>query len=261
VTLPPLVLGSSPGRWRFAASATARALFLATALVAGAGPALAAEVTTPVPLGASGLTLTLRLAKQAAPAAAWVPGQAVDDLVVTELGATGSYAVSELPTAVGTERYHLELALAADPGRVLYDVTWGARPGVTILWLPEIELPASPQVFKVGDTFGTISMRVPRRLPAAACEPEAVATFTLWSQSSGAAVDDIDDAAATISNCTLDETTATYGATFSYDLADGTPATAGLYLGEWRICYEPGVCHTLPPDNRVQVRFTSRFGS
>lgn len=254
---PCVLVAGSPVR-RVAAP-SARALFLAAAVLAGGAGAWASEVTPPVALGSSGLSLSLRLYKQATPATAAWPSQSTAAVTTTDLG-TGEYFFAGLPTATGTERYLFAVAIASDPERALATTLYGARPGTSILWRLEVELPSSPQVFKVGDTFGSISMRITRRLPAAACEPETAATFTLLSLATNTAVTGIEDVAATITNCTLDQTTGTYGATFTYDLAEGTPSAAGDYLAEWRICYEPGVCHTLPPDNRVQVRFRSRFG-
>jgi hypothetical protein len=228
------------------------ALVLATAL-ALAPPAAATEQTPPVALGGSSLSLSLSLWKQAAPGSSWT-SQSTGSVTTTEL-AGGKYVFGALPTATGTERYALYVALAAAPDAALYSTIWGAVPGTRIVWRQELEPPAQPLVFKRGDTFGAISLHVLRRLPAEACS--ATVTFAAWSVGTGAEA--WSGRAATVSDCTLDSTTGTYGATFTYDLASGDTATVGRYLGEFKLCYSPSSCHTLPADNRLEWKVVDRF--
>lgn len=208
-----------------------------------------AVTTDPIPLGAEGLSLELSLL--AWDGATWEDAAAeLAESTIEDVGG-GWYVISGLPLAAGVERYALSVATAADPDVALAHYTYGAHPGTRITWRQELELPAQPLTFKVGDSYGSISVTVLRRLPAAACEVATVATFYAWSIDTGAAAF---NGAAEISDCALDSTTGTYGATLTYDLADGDTDTAGRYRGEFTLCYSETSCHTLPSDNRLEWR-------
>lgn len=223
---------------------------------------LAAVESDPVNLGAEGLSLSLRLQKwsespECVDDGSWCD-EAVDDLDVYDLG-DGSYTVDGLPLATGTDRYLLTVALASDPDRALQSYSYGATPGTRTVWREEIDLPGSPLTFKVGDDAGSISLVVLRRLPAAVCEPETTATFTLAPAGGGAAV--IDEAAAVLSDCEYDATTDSYGVTATYDLESGDLDTAGRYLGEFTLTYDGGEVQTLPAGNTLTVTVVKRLGT
>lgn len=213
----------------------------------------AAFTTPPVNLGAAGLTLELRLWQYDGStwAAASTAGLSVDDLT------TGEYTVDGLPTATGDERYLLVVASAADEASALAEYTYGAVPGQRIVWRQEVELPPQPLTFKRNDTYGSVSVVIRRRLPAAACEPETTVVFTLINQATSVVA--VDAATAELSDCELDATTSTYGATLTYDWQAGDLAAAGSYLGEFTVCYAVGSCHTLPADNRLLLRVLPDF--
>jgi hypothetical protein len=241
------------------AALRAMAITLALGLVdlgGGEGVGLGAawaQVAPPVNLGAAGLTVQARL---------WLwdgtswEAASVDGLTITDLG-TGEYTVAGLPTATGDERYTLQLATAAAPAAALAEYTYGAVPGQRIVWRQELELPPQPLTFKRHDTYGSVSVVIRRRLPAAACEPETTVAFTLINQATSAVA--VDAATAELSNCELDATTSTYGATLTYDWQAGDLAAAGSYLGEFTVCYAVGSCHTLPADNRLLLRVLPDF--
>lgn len=235
--------------------AAAAIVLLAVCAFEVLSPAHATEATPPLALGASGLTLHLDLLAQSAPGGSWT-AQDTDDLTISDL-ANGEYVIGGLPTASGTTRYHLAVSLDGDPERHLATTTYGAAPGTRILWRQELQLPPQPVTFKRGDTYGSIALQVIRRLPAAACAPETTATFSAWSIGGGATA--WSGRTATISDCALEATTGTYGATLTYDLQSGDTATAGRYLGEFKICYSLGSCHTLPADNRLEWRVVEAF--
>lgn len=218
-------------------------------------PLAAAEQTRPLALGSAGLTLDLTLWTQASPGAQWTEASTAG-VTVSELGG-GGYVVGNLPTATGTVRYALWVALASAPNDVLAEAHWGAQPGTRIVWRQELSLPPQPLVFKVDDTYGSIALQVLRRLPAAACEPTTTATFSAWSLTAGAAL--FTGRAATISDCALEANTSTYGATLTYDLQSGDTAASGRYLGEFTLCYAVDSCHTLPADNRLEWRVVEDF--
>jgi hypothetical protein len=224
-------------------------------LLLAATTAEATITSSPVDLGTAGLTVTvgLRHWQESAPNS-W-PTASTAGVTVNDLTG-GLYTVSGLPVATGTDRYAVTLTAG---GTSLFTYSYGAQPGVRVVWQEELALPAAPTTFKAGDTTGSISLVVSRRLPAAACDPGTTATFTAASQSGGAAI--ITDGAATISNCALDATTTTYGATFTYDIQAGDLATVGKYLGEFQICYSPTSCQTLPSDNRLRFEIVKRLGS
>jgi hypothetical protein len=228
------------------------------ALLLLAGAAGATTITSaPVQLGAAGLDLavTLRQWTEAAPDS-W-PTASTVGITVNDLG-DGSYTISGLPLATGTVRYAATLAIDGDAERGLFTYTYGAQPGVRLVWKEDLDLPAAPTTFKQGDTYGSLSLVVRRRLPAAACEPGTTATLTVANAQTGVAL--FSDRSATISNCELDATTASYGATFTYDIQAGDLATVGKYIGEFEICYEPGVCHTVPTDGRLRFEVVKRLG-
>lgn len=215
---------------------------------------LAAVSTPPINLGATDLDLELRLWLY--DGSTW-EAASVGDLTVEDL-ATGEYTVLGLPTATGSERYSLHIATEADPDVALASYSYGATPGQRIVWRQELVLPSQPTTFKVGDSYGAVQLQVVRRLPAAACEAETTLTFALYSLATGAAI--FSEREAEISDCELDSTTSTYGALLTYDLESGDTATAGEFLGEFRICYSPTSCHTLPADNRLAVTITPAWG-
>lgn len=228
-------------------------LFIAL-LLAVTAPLCATITSAPVNLGDAGLTLTvgLRHWQEDAPDT-WAVASTVG-VTVNDLGG-GLYTVSGLPAATGTDRYALTLSAS---GRGLVTYTYGAQPGQRVVWREELALPSVPYVFKAGDTAGSISLVVLRRLPAAACEPETTATFTAATQQTNVAI--ITDEAAVISDCELDATTGTYGLTLTYDWQDGDLDTVGKYLGEFELCYSPTSCQTLPSDNRLTFTVVRRLG-
>lgn len=226
-----------------------RPWLLGAALLLAWNAAAQAVTTDPVALGAEGLDLELSLLAWDGVEWADASGDLEESTIIDEGG--GWYVVTGLPLATGTARYALAIATEADPLTALASYTYGAAPGARITWRQELELPPQPIVFKVGQTFGSIGLDVLRRLPAAVCEGPTVATFYAWSIDSGAAAF---SGAAEISDCALDSTTGTYGATLTYDLAAGDTSASGRYRGEFWVCYSETACHPLPADNRLEWR-------
>lgn len=217
-------------------------------------PLGATSTSSPVDLGAAGLDVDVTLLRwQESAPDAW-PEVSATGVTVNDLGG-GLYTVSGLPLATGLTRYAVRLSAG---GVGLFTYAYGAQPGVRLVWQQELALPAAPTVFKQGDTAGSIALHVLRRLPAAACEPEAELTITAANATTGVAL--FTDRAATISNCTLDATTGTYGALFTYDLQAGDTAAVAKYAAEFRICYSPSSCQTLPSDGRLRFEVVRRLG-
>lgn len=228
------------------------------------GLVLALVLTSPVAaiesevfsLGQTGLSLTVRLRQWTEATGLWadVSAAAVD---VIEEG-NGEYSLADLPAATGTNRYAATVAIASDPGRGLLTYTYGARPGVRLVWQEEVEVPSAPLVFRRGDSFGSLSLVVTRGLPAAACEPETTATMDAASQQTNAAL--FSDRAATITNCELDATSGTYGATITADLIAADLDTVGRYAATATLCYEPASCQTLPGANLLRFEVVRALG-
>jgi hypothetical protein len=237
---------------------TRLAVALIVVLLAGAAASAARAIESdPVPLGSEGLSLTVRLRQWTEDTGTWADVSAAAVDVVDE--GDGEYSLADLPAATGADRYAVTLALSSDPDRGLYTYSYGALPGTRTVWREEIDLPGSPLTFKVGDTAGSISLVVLRRLPAEVCDGGTAATFTLAPAGGGAAV--VDEAAAVITDCELDATTGTYGATLTYDLETGDLATAGRYLGQFTVTYDGGEVQTLPAGNTLQVTVVKRLGT
>lgn len=237
------------------AHARRSACLVIAALVMLGAPLLGSESTPPVALGAAGLDVHVDLLRQAAPGGSW-DAQSTSGIAIDDLG-NGLYVVAGLPTATGTIRYLVAVSIVGDEERQLATVTYGATPGTRIVFQQELQLPAVATTFKKGDTFGSLSVRVLRRLPAEACAPGTTVTFSAWRVATNAAA--WTGRAATLADCTLDATTGSYGATLTYDLQSGDTATVGRYLGEFRICYSPSACHTLPADNKLGWTVVAAF--
>lgn len=214
----------------------------------------ATSTSAPVDLGTAGLDVDVTLLRwQEGAPDAW-PEVSAAGVTVNDLGG-GLYTVSGLPLATGLDRYAVRLSAG---GVGLFTYSYGAQPGVRIVWQQELALPAAVTIFKQGDTVGSLSLAVLRRLPAAACEPETELTVTAANTQTGAAL--FTDRAAVISNCSLDATTGTYGALFTYDLQAGDTATVAKYAAEFKICYSPTSCQTLPSDGRLRFEVVRRLG-
>lgn len=216
-----------------------------------ASVAAAAEVSLPVNLGQAGLTLQPRLWKW--DGSAWSQA-AIGGITVSDLG-TGEYVVSGLPTATGEERYELVVAAAADPELGLASYGYGARPGQRIVWRSQIDTASSPRFFKRNDTHGAIALRVLSGLPAEIAS--ATITFALWSPTTGTAL--FSGRPAQVADVVEDMASGSWGATLVYDLAPGDLAAAGKLKGEFTVCYSPGECHTLPPDNSLELQVLVDF--
>jgi hypothetical protein len=226
-----------------------RTVVLALVLVV-TGTAVA-EVSLPVNLGQTGLTLQPRLWKWNGSAWSLASGSGI---AVSDLG-TGEYVFSGLPTAAGEERYELVVTAAAEPALGLASYSYGARPGQRIVWRSQIESGSSPRLFKRNDTHGAIALKILAGLPAD-IETSAI-TFALWNPVTGTAV--FAGRPAQVADVVQDAASGTWGATLIYDLALSDLATAGKYLGEFTVCYSPGQCHTLPPDNSLELRVMVDF--
>ncbi len=227
-----------------------RLLVALCAAVALAGPA-AAEVSLPVNLGVTGLSLQARLWRW--DGSAWAQASP-SGITTVDLG-TGEYLATGLPTATGSDRYELVLAAAGDPAQGLATYSWGARPAQRIVWRSQIDSASSPRAFKRHDTHGSVALRILSGLPADIESAEV--TFTLWNPATGAAV--FAGRAAQVAEVVEDMASGSWGATLVYDLAPGDLATAGRYLGEFTVCYSPGQCHTLPNDNSLELRVLVDF--
>jgi len=236
-------------------SARRRAGALLVALLLSLPLAVHATMTSsPVDLGAEGLSVTVTLLRwQESAPDDWTSASAAGT-TVNDLGGK-LYTVSGLPAATGTDRYLVHLSAG---GIGLASYVYGAQPGTRLVWQQELDLPSAPTIFKQGDTFAALSLVVKRRLPAAACEPETTATVTAANAQTNAAL--FTDRAATITDCMLDATTGTYGATLGYDLQAGDLATVGKYAAEFKICYSPSSCQTVPTDGRLQFSVVKRLG-
>ena len=251
----PTVPGAPPSRHRLfpALLVVALALVLGPLACGLATPASASEVTPPVNLGAAGLTLEMRLWHYAS--GAW-SSASTSGITCTDL-TTGEYSCAGLPTATGSERYTLLLADESAPEAALAEYAYGATPGTRIVWRQEIDIPSSTNVYKQHDTAGSVSIVIRRNLPAAIASGDTIATFALWSLTTGELV--FGGHEAEISDDVLDQTTGTHGATLTYDWVNGGLETAGQYLGEFTVCYSGGTCQTLPSDNRLTVKVLPDF--
>lgn len=223
-------------------------------LLASPAAAIESEVFS---LGQTGLSLTVRLRKWTEATGLWadVSGAPLTGIDVVDEG-NGEYSLADLPAATGTDRYAATVALTSDATRGLLTYTYGARPGVRLVWQEEIALPSSPLVFRRGDSFGALSLVVTRGLPEAACD--ATATMDAASQQTNAAL--FSDRAATVTNCELDATSGTYGATITADLTAGDLDTVGRYAATATLCYEPGSCQTLPGANLLRFEVVRALG-
>lgn len=220
-----------------------------------ASPAAAIE-STPFSLGDTGLTLTVTLLKWTEATAVWAPASAAAVDVIDE--GDGLYSLADLPAATGTDRYAASVALTADPERGLAVYVYGAQPGVRLVWQEEIALPTSPLVFRAGDSYGSLSLVVTRGLPAAACDVGTTATMDAALLQTNAAL--FSDRAATITNCELDATSGTYGATITADLIAADLDTVGRYAATATICYAPASCQTLPATNLLRFEVVRALG-
>jgi len=213
----------------------------------------ATSTSSPVDLGAEGLDVDVTLLRwQESSPNAW-PEVSAAGLTVNDLGG-GLYTVSGLPLATGLDRYAVRLS-AGGVGLQVY--TYGAQPGVRLVWREELDLPASPSIFKQNDTRAALSLTIRRRLPAAACEPETTATFTAASATTGAVL--FSDRAAVISDCVFDSTTSSYGLTATTDM-NGALGTVGKFVAEVRICYGDGSCQTVPAGGSLTFTVVKRLG-
>lgn len=231
-----------------------RVVLLAAPLLLVASPSLATITSSPVDLGTAGLSVTvgLRHWQESAPDS-W-PTASTVGVTVNDLGG-GLYTVSGLPLASGTDRYAVTLTAG---GISLSTYSYGAQPGTQLVWRQELDLPSPPLQFVAGDTYGSLQLVVTRRLPAAACDPGTTAVVTAADQSSNAPL--FTAQTATISNCQLDQTTSSYGATFTYALTAGDLDTIGKYTAQFKICYSPSSCQTLPSDTRLRFEVVKRVG-
>jgi hypothetical protein len=227
-------------------------LLLALALPAP----LAAIESPPFALGSTGLTLTVRLRQWTEATGLWAD-VSPHTVTVTEEG-SGEYSLANLPAATGTNRYAATVALSSDATRGLASYVYGATPGVRLVWQEEIALPSSPLVFRRGDSFGSLSLVVTRGLPAAACDPETTATMDAANLQTNA--DLFENRAATITNCELDATTGTYGATITSDLIAADLDTVGRFAATATLCYEVASCQTLPGANLLRFEVVRALG-
>lgn len=229
---------------------------LLAVLLASPAAAIESEVFS---LGQTGLSLTVRLRKWTEATGLWadVSGAPLTGIDVVDEG-NGEYSLADLPAATGTDRYAATVAVASDPTRGLLTYTYGAQPGVRLVWQEEIALPSSPLVFRRGDSFGSLSLVVTRGLPAAACEPETVATMDAALVQTNA--DLFENRAATITNCALDATSGTYGATITADLTAADLDTVGKYAATATLCYTPTSCQTLPGSNLLRFEIVRALG-
>lgn len=222
-----------------------------------AAPAFATITSAPVQLGATGLSLTVGLLSWDEDAPDDWTTASTAGVTVEDLGG-GQYLVHGLPAATGTDRYAVTVYVTGDTARGLQSYVYGAQPGQRVVWREELALPNTPLVFKEDDTAGSVSLVVLRRLPAAACAGGTAVTFSAALAQTNAAL--FSNRAAVLSDCALDATTGTYGATLTYDIQSGDLATPGKYLGEFKVCYSLGSCQTLPSDNRLGWTVTKRLG-
>lgn len=229
------------------------ALFVLLSMAALAG---AAEQTPPVNLGASGASLELRLWRWSG--TAWASSSVVG-LTVTDL-TTGEYVIGNLPTAADGERYVLAVALAATPEDALASYEYGAIRGERIGWQPTVDLTTGRHTFRAGDSEGSISLTVTRGLGSWISNPATSATFALWLLPTGPTA--FAGESATITGIVLDQTTGTYGATFTYTLQDGDLDAEGLYRGEFTVTTPTGTTRRLPatPD-QLTVRVNAAIPS
>jgi hypothetical protein len=214
-------------------------------------PGLRGEVSQPVNLGGPGLAVELRLWRW--DGAAWTSASNAG-LTVSDLG-TGEYVVAGLPTASGADRYELVVAAAATPELGLASYSYGARPAQRIVWQSQIASASSPRLFKRHDTHGAVALKVLSGLPEEIAS--AAVTFALWNPATGVAI--FAGRPAQVADVVEDTASGSSGATLVYVLAPGDLAAAGRYLGEFTVCYAPGNCHTLPPDNSLELRVVVDF--
>lgn len=216
---------------------------------------VAAEITPPVNLGASGMTLSLRLWKWT-DAAGWT-AESVAGLTIADL-TTGEYTVDGLPSATDSDRYSLIVAETASPAVGLAAYHYGASPGQRIVWQTVTDPSDSPLTFKQDDTHGSITLVIQSGLVSDIGDPSTTLTFSMWGVSSGAAV--FTTRASVISNVALDALTGTYSALFTYDLQTGDMATPGSFLGEFKITYPDTTVLTLPSNNQLRIKVVRDFG-
>jgi hypothetical protein len=199
----------------------------------------AEHVIPSVPLGATGLDInvTIRLLEY---------GEIVESdessasVVITD-HADGSYGFSGLPDATGRDRYVLLAATSDNPTQHLFRYEWGAESGTSIVYeTVDASVPQEPIV--QGDTFGTVSYVVLSGLPSNI--GSATATFTAINARTKTAI--VSDRPAVISLVTLDATTNTHGATFTYDLESTFTTNPVSYSAEFTIIVPGGEQITLP---------------
>lgn len=228
------------------------AIIIGTAVVelglwAGWSFAAAAAPPPPVNLGAAGLTLEVRLQRYTEASGTWT-AQDPSAVTVTDRG-DGDYDLEGLPTASGTDRYRVAIALAGDPDRALAELTYGALPGSQVLWVPRIDAP-EPHRFFEGDSSGTLGLRIRSGLPEAVTDPGTTVTLTLVPGGGGEPL--IDAAPASLVAHFQDATTGTFGATLAYalqtgDLPAGSASPRGLPHRAYFTLHFPGpVQRTLP---------------
>lgn len=209
-----------------------------------------AEVSSPFNLGAAGLSLQVRIWKQPAATPGVPVAQSVSGVVIGDIG-SGDYILTGLPDAAGRDRYTAVVTTTEEPTRALNTYTYGARPGVAVVFKQEVSAVTGTTIVQ-GDTFGTVSVVVRTGLPSGIAS--ATATFYMTNASTGTAL--VSARPATISNVLLDATTSTYGCTLTYQLESAASATVGTYLAEFRITMVGGAILTLPMPQplRLSVR-------
>lgn len=233
------------------------ALFLVLALVLPS--ALSAAPPPPVNLGASGLSLGVRLWLLSG--STWSAASA-SGVVVSELGAAGEYVVTGLPVASGAARYHLVLFESAAPSVALAELTYGAEPGAALAWAPRIDPTSTPWVFAQGDTSGSITLRVADGLPSAVADPATTVTLSLFPlrRSAGSAL--LVDAPATVTAIAQQAGSGLYAATLSYALQAGDlDAAAGDYAVQFKVTFPGGGVRLLPPDASRVLRVVAPLGT
>ena len=230
-----------------------RTATLALLLALAAFP-LAAEITPPVNLGASGMTLSLRLWKWTE-AGGWA-AQSVVGLTAADLP-TGEYTVYDLPTATDAARSALFVAESASPAVGLAAYHYGASPGQRIVWRHLVDLGEIPLIFKQHDTHGAINLDITSGLVEDIGDPSTTVAFALWNPTSGAVV--FSGRAGTISNVALDASSGTYTATFSYDLQATDLDNAGVFFGEFTVTFPDATKLTLPANNTLRITVTEDF--
>lgn len=214
-------------------------------------PLAAQPPPPPVNLGDTGLATVVRIWRFTEVSGTWSAADA-SGVTVSDLG-TGEYQVGALPAATGTDRYRVEIALAAEPARALAGLTYGALPGSQVLYVPRLELPVLPLVFYAGDGSGTLGVRIRSGLPAAITDPGTTLTVSLYPPLGGAPV--IAAAPAAITNTALDATTATWGATLAYAIQPGDlDVAAGDYTAVFTVTWPDASTRRLPAGSPLVVR-------